>query len=248
MSKEALAKVVQRAISDGAFRRQLSTDPTGALRGYDLSGDEKAAIRSGDAGRLSSLGVDQRMSKAFSIGGDAAAASRLSPSDISSTITSIDQGNDAAPNAVQKFELGGAGAPSNAIAGEAAAVKAVDAAGGGGMNAVQRFELQGAGAASNAIATGGAADTDALVSGDDTSMNAVQRFELGGAGAAGNAIATGNDAAPGDNVLDPGSVTTDHDAFAGGSTADGNALDPGAVDPTRIADDMAGGGGGGRSF
>jgi len=37
MSKEAVAKVVQRAISDGGFRRQLSSDPTSALKGFDLS-------------------------------------------------------------------------------------------------------------------------------------------------------------------------------------------------------------------
>jgi hypothetical protein len=67
VSKEALAKVVQRAISDGAFRRQLSTDPTGALRGFDLNTNEIAALRSGDSGRLSSLGVDLRMSKAFAM-------------------------------------------------------------------------------------------------------------------------------------------------------------------------------------
>ncbi len=67
MSKEALAKVVQRAISDGAFRRQLSTDPTGALRGFDLNTNEIAALRSGDSGRLSTLGVDLRMSKAFAM-------------------------------------------------------------------------------------------------------------------------------------------------------------------------------------
>src|SRR5207249_4640242 len=69
MSKEALAKVVQRAISDAAFRRQLNSDPTGALRGFDLSADEASALRTGDAGRLSSLGVDQRMSKSFALGG-----------------------------------------------------------------------------------------------------------------------------------------------------------------------------------
>src|SRR5207249_5496413 len=69
MSKEALAKVVQRAISDAAFRRQLNSDPSGALRGFDLSADEASALRTGDAGRLSSLGVDQRMSKSFMIGG-----------------------------------------------------------------------------------------------------------------------------------------------------------------------------------
>ena len=200
MSKEALAKVVQRAISDGGFRRQLSQDPTGALRGYDLSGDETAAVRSGDAGRLSSLGVDQRMSKAFSIMGEGVAATRLSPSDISSSAASIATGNDASLNSVQKFELGGAGA------------------------------------AGNAIAMGGAADSDALVSGDDASLNAVQKFELEGPGAVGNALADGNDASV--------------DAFAGGTAADGNALDAGTVDPTRIADDLAGGGGGatGRAF
>src|SRR5947208_1199040 len=54
MSKEALAKVVQRAISDAAFRRQLNSDPSGALRGFDLSADEASALRTGDAGRVSS--------------------------------------------------------------------------------------------------------------------------------------------------------------------------------------------------
>jgi hypothetical protein len=80
MSKEALAKVVQRAISDAAFRRQLSTDPAGALRGFSLSADETAAVRSGDPGRLSALGIDQRMSKAYVLGGT---ASRMAASDIS---------------------------------------------------------------------------------------------------------------------------------------------------------------------
>ena len=77
MSKEALAKVVQRAISDAGFRRQLNSDPAGALRGFDLSADEVSALRAGDAGRLSSLGIDQRMSKSFTLAG-AAAATRMS--------------------------------------------------------------------------------------------------------------------------------------------------------------------------
>jgi len=84
MSKDALAKVVQRAISDAAFRRQLNSDPTGALRGFDLSTDELSALRTGDAGRLSTLGIDQRMSKAFAIGG-ALASTRMSQSDVSSS-------------------------------------------------------------------------------------------------------------------------------------------------------------------
>jgi hypothetical protein len=85
MSKEAITKVVQRAISDAGFRRQLSTDPTGALRGFDLSADEAAALRAGDAGRLSALGVDQRMSKAFALGGAAAAATRPGSTDLNAS-------------------------------------------------------------------------------------------------------------------------------------------------------------------
>jgi len=78
VSNESVKKVVQRAISDGAFRRQLSTDPTTALRGFDLSAAEAAAIRSGDAGRLSAFGVDLRMSKAFYLGANDGTASSVS--------------------------------------------------------------------------------------------------------------------------------------------------------------------------
>jgi hypothetical protein len=68
MASKNLGAVIQRAISDGAFRRQLQSDPATALRGFNLTPDEVAAIRSGDSGKLMSLGVDQRMSKAFSVG------------------------------------------------------------------------------------------------------------------------------------------------------------------------------------
>ena len=78
MSKEALAKVIQRSISDAAFRRQLATDPTGALRGYDLSSDETSAIRTGDSRRLVALGVEQRMSKAFALGTDSTVSNTVS--------------------------------------------------------------------------------------------------------------------------------------------------------------------------
>ena len=67
MSSKNLEKVIQRAISDAAFRRQLQSNPEAALRGFKLSSDEVAALRANDAGRLMSLGVDQRMSKAFTI-------------------------------------------------------------------------------------------------------------------------------------------------------------------------------------
>jgi len=67
MSKQALLGVVQRSINDGAFRRQLATDASGALRDYDLTVDEVAALRSRDAAKLASFGVDVRMSKVFAL-------------------------------------------------------------------------------------------------------------------------------------------------------------------------------------
>lgn len=69
MSKTAVNQVIQRAISDAAFRRQLQSDAGKTLAGFDLSKDERSAITSGDPTRLTALGVDQRMSKAFGLGG-----------------------------------------------------------------------------------------------------------------------------------------------------------------------------------
>ncbi len=111
MSKEALAKVVQRAISDAGFRRQLSTDPAGALRGFGLTADESAAIRSGDPSRLSALGVDQRMSKAFALGG--VAATKAADIDISGGgPTLISSGTDAV---LGSADVDGGNASSNAL-------------------------------------------------------------------------------------------------------------------------------------
>jgi hypothetical protein len=73
MSKN-LERVIQRAISDAAFRRQLQSNPEAALRGFKLTEGEVAALRSGDAGKLTSLGIDQRMSKTFTFGGDSIAS------------------------------------------------------------------------------------------------------------------------------------------------------------------------------
>jgi hypothetical protein len=73
MSKN-LERVIQRAISDAAFRRQLQSNPDAALRGFKLTEGEVAALRSGDAGKLTSLGIDQRMSKTFTFGGDSIAS------------------------------------------------------------------------------------------------------------------------------------------------------------------------------
>ena len=68
VASKDLGTVIERLISDGAFRRQLQSDPAAALRGFNLTPNEVAAIRSGDASRLTALGVDQRVSKMFTIG------------------------------------------------------------------------------------------------------------------------------------------------------------------------------------
>ena len=101
MSKN-LETVIQRAISDAAFRRQLQANPEAALRGFKLTADEVAAIRSGDAGRLTSLGIDQRMSKTFAFGGDAVASRAaiggdLTPGGTSITDTDIKRMTDLTP-------------------------------------------------------------------------------------------------------------------------------------------------------
>ena len=78
MTSKQLGTVIQRAISDGAFRRQLQSDPTSALRGFDLTPDEVSAIRGGDPTKLSALGVDQRLSKTFALGDALSSVSRSS--------------------------------------------------------------------------------------------------------------------------------------------------------------------------
>jgi len=88
MSKEALVQVVQRSIGDATFRRQLATDSAGALRGYDLTADEISAMQSRDAAKLMAFGVDQRMSKVFTIDPGSTG---------SATVTSGSEPRDVAP-------------------------------------------------------------------------------------------------------------------------------------------------------
>src|SRR5437762_11793990 len=97
MASKNLGAVIQRAISDGAFRRQLQSDPAAALRGFNLTSDEVAAIRSGDSSKLMSLGVDQRMSKAFTVSGGFLGATRSTTSDLQAgnTSSTIASGNPA---------------------------------------------------------------------------------------------------------------------------------------------------------
>ena len=63
MSQEALAKLIERASTDTTFRAQLQSNPESALKGYDLTGDERAELLSGDSSPLQSLDVDARLTK-----------------------------------------------------------------------------------------------------------------------------------------------------------------------------------------
>jgi hypothetical protein len=149
MSKDALAKVVQRAISDAAFRRQLNSDPTGALRGFDLSTDELSALRTGDAGRLSTLGIDQRMSKAYSLGG-ALASTKMSQSDLTpgGGPAMVDDASGAVgktvipadptrPGGSADLDGGAASGTRTARVGDDYKFASKDAAGGSGTNTVR---------------------------------------------------------------------------------------------------------------
>lgn len=63
VSKAELERAIQRAVDDESFRTQVRSDPTTALRGYDLSDAEREAITSGDEAQLTELGVEATLSK-----------------------------------------------------------------------------------------------------------------------------------------------------------------------------------------
>ena len=69
MSKEAIIDFIDKAMNDSGFQTRLKSDPEGALNQFDLSDDEKAAIRSGSEDQLKSMGLDERLSKFGSTGG-----------------------------------------------------------------------------------------------------------------------------------------------------------------------------------
>jgi hypothetical protein len=69
MSKAGIETVLGKAVSDEKFRKQLRENPDAALAGYDLTAEEKAAIKSGNASQLSELGVDVRITKGTDAGG-----------------------------------------------------------------------------------------------------------------------------------------------------------------------------------
>jgi len=63
MSKDGVDALVKKAMSDETFRKQIKDNPDTALAGYDLTPEEKAAIKSGNAAKLREFGVDERITK-----------------------------------------------------------------------------------------------------------------------------------------------------------------------------------------
>jgi hypothetical protein len=209
MSKEAIAKVVQRAISDGAFRRQLSTDPATALRGFDLTADETAAIRSGDAGRLTAMGVELRMSKAFTLASDQATGDAVRP------VLSNDLGASYTGAMTAGTNLGVQSGTNSAL------LSGTDQGVQSGVNSAL---ISGINRGESVLDDGGAAGRDAaVIPGDMSGSHAA----LDDANAEGfiSSVNTG-----GENAINPVIITTENPGAASAITAGDGASAASALD------------------
>jgi hypothetical protein len=63
MSKAGVEAFAAKAVADMTFRQKIKENPDAALAGYDLTSEEKAAVKSGNASRLRELGIDERITK-----------------------------------------------------------------------------------------------------------------------------------------------------------------------------------------
>ena len=60
MSQNALTQIIDRMSKDPQFQTQVSQGSADALSGYELTPEEREALLSRDAGKLKTLGVDER--------------------------------------------------------------------------------------------------------------------------------------------------------------------------------------------
>ncbi len=67
MSKAGVEAVAAKVMADETFRQKVKENPDAALAGYDLTSEEKAAMKSGNASRLRELGIDERITKSLLI-------------------------------------------------------------------------------------------------------------------------------------------------------------------------------------
>ena len=63
MSKEGVVALIEKVLSDETFKAEMKANPDKALSDFDLTEDEKTAIRSGSEEQLKALGLDERLSK-----------------------------------------------------------------------------------------------------------------------------------------------------------------------------------------
>jgi hypothetical protein len=242
VSKHSVNQVIQRAIGDAAFRRQLQRDPANALQGFDLTKDERAAITSGDPTRLTALGVDQRMSKAFGLGGMSDVSKTVAGDD---TVTGggaafLDEGSSAGTASLVSPNTAEGGNADLLIPGTASAGTGVfvDADG----TTLDAGHADPNAQAGTAVIDAGTAQqgTGVFVDSDGTTLDAGVVSTDG----AGNAVIVGDPASPttsavesldttGDmNLIDPGLVSsraTDFIDVGDGSSGDLNVIDPGLV-------------------
>ncbi len=68
MSKEGVVDFIEKALNDKAFQAQLKANADKALRQFDLSESEIAAIKSGSDEELKALGLDERLTKIGPLG------------------------------------------------------------------------------------------------------------------------------------------------------------------------------------
>lgn len=66
MPSKAFDELFERAFTDEAFVQRLQTEHEKALEEFDLTPEEREALLSLDLARVEALGVDERVSKAFS--------------------------------------------------------------------------------------------------------------------------------------------------------------------------------------
>ncbi len=67
MSKAGIEAVANKVAADETFRRKLKENPDATLAGFDLTPEERNALKSGDSAKLKQFGVDERISKLLSI-------------------------------------------------------------------------------------------------------------------------------------------------------------------------------------
>jgi hypothetical protein len=67
MSEVVLREIIDRAVADDSFRRQLLSDPSTALRGYELSDAERELLSNLDEGNFDEFagGLGDRATKGW---------------------------------------------------------------------------------------------------------------------------------------------------------------------------------------